>query len=259
MDTSLISDDLVSNVSSTRLETNLDDFSMATFVPAPYQTAEAKTRKISKAESVPDKKVKTADTKMTRKVVLKERVDNSYNKSSVKSESAADVTCHSKKTRMLSEEEIDTITKIHTICNGQRTVQYLDLNDIPLNFKHFPPPKRASKVVWNHDISTDEKIHHTPQSKLPSLPRPILQQKPKDFTYPYKEDEPSPIVITKVRRMITKVHHSHLLPGDGQGVSQKHLLPGDGQGVSQKHLLPGDGQGVSQNHLHSFVIVGLVP
>ncbi|XP_071158201.1 uncharacterized protein [Mytilus edulis] len=200
MDTSLISDDLVSNVSSTRLETNLDDFSMATFVPAPYQTAEAKTRKISKAESVPDKKVKTADTKMTSKVVLKERVDNSYNKSSVKSESAADVTCHSKKTRMLSEEEIDTITKIHTICNGQRTVQYLDLNDIPLNFKHFPPPKRASKVVWNHDISTDEKIHHTPQSKLPSLPRPILQQKPKDFTYPYKEDEPSPIVITKVRR-----------------------------------------------------------
>ncbi|VDI80888.1 Hypothetical predicted protein [Mytilus galloprovincialis] len=200
MDTSLISDDLVSNVSSTRLETNLDDFSMATFVPAPYQTAEAKTRKISKAESVPDKKVKTADTKMTRKVVLKERVDNSYNKSSVKSESAADVTCHSKKTRMLSEEEIDTITKIHTICNGQRTVQYLDLNDIPLNFKHFPPPKRASKVVWNHDISTDEKMHHTPQSKLPSLPRPILQQKPKDFTYPYKEDEPSPIVITKVRR-----------------------------------------------------------
>lgn len=32
------------------------------------------------AESVPDKKVKTADTKMTRKVVLKERVDNSFNK-----------------------------------------------------------------------------------------------------------------------------------------------------------------------------------
>ncbi|CAC5406771.1 DLGAP1 [Mytilus coruscus] len=67
MDTSLISDDLLSNVSSTRLETNLDDFSMATFVPAPYQTAEAKTRKIHKAEGVPERKVKSADTKMTKR------------------------------------------------------------------------------------------------------------------------------------------------------------------------------------------------
>jgi hypothetical protein len=49
METSAISDEnAVSLVTSTPLETNLDDFTMATFVPAPYEMAEAKTRKISK-------------------------------------------------------------------------------------------------------------------------------------------------------------------------------------------------------------------
>ena len=38
-------------------------------------------------------------------------------------------------------------------------------------------PKRASRVVWNHDLCSDEAIHHTPPpSKLPVQPQPKLQQ-----------------------------------------------------------------------------------
>ena len=49
METSAISDENATPpVTSTPLETNLDDFTMATFVPTPYEMAEAKTRKISK-------------------------------------------------------------------------------------------------------------------------------------------------------------------------------------------------------------------
>lgn len=46
LDTSLVPDDKTSPVMSTPLETNLDDFTVAKFVPATSKTAEAKTRKI---------------------------------------------------------------------------------------------------------------------------------------------------------------------------------------------------------------------
>lgn len=155
------------------------------------------------AEPVSERQVKTESIKKCEKEVLKEHNNNSVNKCQKLPciAPASELPCQKRKPKMLSEEEIDTITKIHTICNGQRTVQYLDLNDIPVNFKHYPPPKRASKVVWNNDLCCDEAIHHTPpRVRLPVQTKPILQQKPKDFTYPYQEDQPSPIVITKVRR-----------------------------------------------------------
>lgn len=37
-----------------------------------------------------------------------------------------------------SEQEIDTITKLHTICNGQRMVRYLNKSESQMIIKHFP-------------------------------------------------------------------------------------------------------------------------
>nr|XP_022303193.1 uncharacterized protein LOC111110850 [Crassostrea virginica] len=161
------------------LETNLDDFSTAVYIPA--KTSEAHTRKITSA-----KVAKTVTT-------VKSLPDHHRSSGS----STAKLCCEEKPLPRLSEHEVDTITKLHTICNGQRIVQYLNMSEMPM--VHFPPPKRASRIIWNPELEDDSLNPHSPR-RTPIKTRSALRQRPKDFTFPFVEDKPSPIVITRVRR-----------------------------------------------------------
>ncbi|XP_061193868.1 dentin sialophosphoprotein-like [Saccostrea echinata] len=161
------------------LETNLDDFSTAVYIPA--KASEAHTRKINSA-----KVTKT-------KAAMKSKSDPPNHRS----QGGTKLCCEEKPVPKLSEQEVDTITKLHTICNGQRIVRYLNMSELPM--VHFPPPKRASRIIWNPDLEEVSLSHHSPRS-TPTKPRSALRQRPKGFTFPFLEDKPSPIVITRVRR-----------------------------------------------------------
>lgn len=65
--------------------------------------------------------------------------------------------------------------------------------------KHFPPPKSASRIIWDEKLEKLDEVHHTP-IKEPVKPRSILCQRPQAENFPYEDDKPSPIVITRIRR-----------------------------------------------------------
>ncbi|XP_065930064.1 uncharacterized protein [Magallana gigas] len=133
------------------LETNLDDFSMAVYIPA--KASEAHTRKISSA-----KVTKTVSTVKSRSDPRRAAMTNS--------QKGGVLCCKDKPVPKLSEHEVDTITKLHTICNGQRVVQYLNMAESPM--VHFPPPKRASRIIWNPDLEDDSLNPHSPRHTPPS-------------------------------------------------------------------------------------------
>ncbi|XP_067650116.1 uncharacterized protein [Haliotis asinina] len=112
--------------------------------------------------------------------------------------------CRRKKQSDLTEMEIDEMTKLHTICNGQRVVRYLNFSESPMIIKHYPAPKEASKLSWSNTLTNCELTYHSPTRK-PSKPaaKPILTQRPLNHTYPYSEDVPSPIILTRTRRTHT--------------------------------------------------------
>ncbi|OWF39675.1 hypothetical protein KP79_PYT19097 [Mizuhopecten yessoensis] len=197
------------------IETNVDDYSVATFVSEPYQTSKARTRKIRNDGddlddgAQQDQKVRTADTINTKhrqleNTILKEKIENiktpkkSEKTKSAEATSVSRVFCDSRPPSLLSEHEVDTITKLHTICNSQRKVSYVDVSKAGMVIKHFPPPKHASRLSWCDQLTNADLNHHTPTTS--PAKRSILHQRPQSFIFPYVEDEPSPIVITRVRR-----------------------------------------------------------
>ncbi|XP_062567458.1 dentin sialophosphoprotein-like isoform X2 [Saccostrea cucullata] len=161
------------------LETNLDDFSTAVYIPA--KASEAHTRKINSAKV------------MKTKAAVKSKPEPQNHRS----QGGTRLCCEEKPVPKLSEQEVDTITKLHTICNGQRIVRYLNMSELPM--VHFPPPKRASRIIWNPDLEEVSLSHHSPRN-TPTKPRSALRQRPSGYTFPFLEDKPSPIVITRVRR-----------------------------------------------------------
>ncbi|XP_069111206.1 dentin sialophosphoprotein-like isoform X2 [Argopecten irradians] len=203
-------------------ETNVDhDYPVATFVSEPYQTFQAKTRKIRNGDSETahvqlDQKVyksrsdthskkhhRQSERRSEGKSVLKEKCENintpkKPEKKSSRATSVSRVFCDSRPPSLLSEQEVDTITKLHTICNSQRKVSYLDISKAEMVIKHYPPPKHASRISWSDQLTNDDLNHHTPTTS--PAKRSILHQRPQSFIFPYVEDEPSPIVITRVRR-----------------------------------------------------------
>ncbi|XP_033762275.1 dentin sialophosphoprotein-like isoform X2 [Pecten maximus] len=198
------------------IETNVDDYSVATFVSEPYQTSEARMRKIRNADNEPrvqlDQTVRKADTQNKKpeklpveKPVLKEKFQNvntpkkSEKKKTTRTPSVSRVFSNSRPPSLLSEQEVDTITKLHTICNSQRKVSYLDISKAEMVIKHYPPPKHASRISWCDQLANDDLNHHTPTTS--PARRSILHQRPQSFIFPYVEDEPSPIVITRLRRI----------------------------------------------------------
>ncbi|XP_046584095.1 serine-rich adhesin for platelets-like isoform X2 [Haliotis rubra] len=112
--------------------------------------------------------------------------------------------CRRKKQSDLTEMEIDEMTKLHTTCNGQRVVRYLNFSESPMIIKHYPAPKEASKLSWSNTLTNCELTYHSPTRK-PSKPtaKPILTQRPLTHTYPYSDDVPSPIILTRTRRTHT--------------------------------------------------------
>ncbi|XP_060085853.1 uncharacterized protein LOC132565234 [Ylistrum balloti] len=203
-----------------KVETSADDYSLATFVSEPYHTSEAKTRKIRNADNElgvthSDEKTRKPDTLKTKqhhqfdkqpkeKAVLKEKFENmntpkkSEKTKTTRTTSVSRVFCDNRPPSLLSEHEVDTITKLHTICNSQRKVSYLDVSKAEMIIKHYPPPKHASRISWSDQLANADLNHHTPTSS--PAKRSILHQRPQSFIFPYVEDEPSPIVITRLRR-----------------------------------------------------------
>ncbi|XP_046350018.2 uncharacterized protein LOC124131000 isoform X2 [Haliotis rufescens] len=112
--------------------------------------------------------------------------------------------CRRKKKSDMTELEIDEMTKLHTMCNGQRVVRYLNFSESPMIIKHYPAPKEASKLSWSNTLANSDLSYHSPTrtSSKPSA-RPILTQRPLNHTYPYSDDVPSPIILTRTRRTHT--------------------------------------------------------
>ncbi|KAH3715170.1 hypothetical protein DPMN_057876 [Dreissena polymorpha] len=97
----------------------------------------------------------------------------------------------------MGEQSFDRLTMLHTARNGKRRVRCLTLDESQSAVKDFPPPKEASRVSWGQTISEMDLYRHTPR-KTPVKTRPILNQK--ENLYPYEDDTPSPIVLTKMRK-----------------------------------------------------------
>ncbi|KAK3108422.1 hypothetical protein FSP39_007718 [Pinctada imbricata] len=171
------------------LETNLDDFTTATYVPVPYTTSKATTRKICNASV--DKTTSRQSLSVNSRSSHPERTRHT-DRQSVPTRSK-----DSKPVTFLSEHEVDTITKFHTLCNGQRIVKYLNMSESPMI--HFPPPKSASRISWHQKLEDCDLDSHSPRV-TPTKPKSALRQRPKDFQFPYVEDKPSPIVVTRLRR-----------------------------------------------------------
>ncbi|XP_041378997.1 uncharacterized protein LOC121391421 isoform X2 [Gigantopelta aegis] len=99
------------------------------------------------------------------------------------------------------DEHVERITQLHTMCNGQRIVRYLNFSESPMIIKHYPPPKEAAKVSWSDTVIEEDGVY-SPLSSPPA-PKPILQQKPSNHMYPFVGDVPSPIILTRTRRSKT--------------------------------------------------------
>lgn len=97
----------------------------------------------------------------------------------------------------LNERSFDRLTMLHTVHNGQRKVRCLSMDESQNVVKYYPPPKEASRVSWGQTISEMDLYRHTPR-KTPVKTRPILNQK--ENSYPFEDDTPSPIVLTKMRK-----------------------------------------------------------
>ncbi|WAQ95060.1 hypothetical protein MAR_007531 [Mya arenaria] len=86
---------------------------------------------------------------------------------------------------------------LHTAKNGKRRVRCLTMNESQNIVKSYPPPKEASRISWGQDISEMDLYRHSPR-KTPVKTRPILNQI--ENQYPFEDDTPSPIVLTKMRK-----------------------------------------------------------
>ncbi|XP_060558377.1 uncharacterized protein LOC132718680 [Ruditapes philippinarum] len=108
-----------------------------------------------------------------------------------------DIRENSRKAMKMNDKSFDHLTLLHTAQNGQRRVRCLTMDESQSVVKYYPPPKEASRISWGQTISEMDLYRHTPR-KTPVKTRPILNQK--ENTYPYEDDTPSPIVLTKMRK-----------------------------------------------------------
>ncbi|XP_053373446.1 serine-rich adhesin for platelets-like [Mercenaria mercenaria] len=97
----------------------------------------------------------------------------------------------------MNQKRFDHLTMLHTAHNGQRKVRCLTMDESQNVVKYYPPPKEASRISWGQTISEMDLYRHTPR-KTPVKTKPILNQK--ENVYPYEDDTPSPIVLTKMRK-----------------------------------------------------------
>ena len=90
---------------------------------------------------------------------------------------------------------------LHTMvhCKFHAHMKYKQLHCVYIFCFLFPAPKRASRISWHQQLEDLSLDHHSPRH-TPTKPKSALRHRPIDFMFPYVEDKPSPIVITRLRR-----------------------------------------------------------
>ncbi|XP_076470681.1 uncharacterized protein LOC143300697 isoform X2 [Babylonia areolata] len=99
----------------------------------------------------------------------------------------------------LEEDSRAAMTRINTMINGERRHILKDLQSSPSSLAlDFPPPKQATRVSWNDNLAEEPAVSPFP-AHAPHSPRSILQQRPDDLKFPFSEEPPSPILLTRRR------------------------------------------------------------
>ncbi|KAL5006458.1 hypothetical protein ScPMuIL_015264 [Solemya velum] len=183
-------------------------YSTAQFVPAAAQKTQARMRHIPSSEepSGNDQELQMTSVKAGQRSILKEGRSKPKIQRRESFPKVKTAKCHRNDPEgsnnpcalKMSSEELDRMTRLHTFFNGQRQVKYLNHHEASRLAKDFPPPKTASKINWCDDLVDVSCRDYTPRN-TPTKPQPILQ-KSSDFVYPYTDDVPSPILITRLRR-----------------------------------------------------------
>ncbi|CAH1788295.1 unnamed protein product [Owenia fusiformis] len=124
----------------------------------------------------------------------------------------------------LNDRELNAVTTLHTICNGQQIVKVMEKPQTPTIIRHCNAPKTTkaavkstlkktenttpgSKCIPKTRVKFNENTppagspyRHSPRSATTKKSKPILQERSQKYTFPFSGQVPSPIVVTKPKR-----------------------------------------------------------
>ncbi|XP_006821078.1 uncharacterized protein LOC102808152 [Saccoglossus kowalevskii] len=111
----------------------------------------------------------------------------------------------------MDDNEMAVVTRLNTMHNREYRVHLSQIGNVcpPVVIRHIQHVTSPSKVQWQENLVTNipDKFVRSKTSQVKEI-KPILHQKPPDYVYPYNNEVPSPVVITRHRRtnMLSSPH-----------------------------------------------------
>ncbi|KAK7110759.1 uncharacterized protein [Littorina saxatilis] len=104
-----------------------------------------------------------------------------------------------------TDDEVDAVsrevtTRVNTLLNGEIRHALLDPASSPALLMDFPAPREATRVSWSESLALEEPWDTQPPPLSATTPRSILHKRPAGRDFPFGEEPPSPIVLTRRRQ-----------------------------------------------------------